>query len=92
MVVSVGGGVCGGGIGSVSAGGGVLTEGGAARTICLFAHPASSQSGGAQQREELSFSHHVFRVTYFVPRPSRNPVNDKPLVQPVWLRVTRFET
>src|SRR5271170_3941465 len=38
-VVVTGGGVSGGGIGEASSGGGVLTDGGAALTMCLLAHP-----------------------------------------------------
>ena len=46
-----GGGASGGGMGAVTSGGGELTEGGAARTICLLAHPAKRRRPRTAARE-----------------------------------------
>ena len=50
-VVLTGGGVSGGGMGEVSSGGGALTDGGAARTMCLLAHPARRRRPHRAARE-----------------------------------------
>ena len=74
------------GMGGVSSGGGVLTEGGAARTICLLAHPAVARTAH-KQHEKLDFSHYVSAPR---PRPDRaGGTAQAPFDAPA---ATRFET
>jgi len=54
-VIVVAGGVEGTGMGAVSSGGGALTEGEAARTICLFAHPAIDKETKQSSPRNLNF-------------------------------------
>jgi len=63
------GGAVGAGIGAVSSGGGTLTEGGDARTICLLAHPATST-----ETEHNSARSFKFRTRVSLQQRRRNRV------------------
>src|ERR1700689_1768174 len=54
-VVVTGGGASGCGMGAVTSGGGELTEGGAARTICLFAQPDRTAEAAKSSARSWNF-------------------------------------
>ena len=63
-LTSTGGGAAGVGIGAVSSAGGVLTEGGVARTILLLAHPTVPHA-----MAHSSASSSIFRIMCSAPLP-----------------------
>src|ERR1039458_685263 len=85
--VFAGGGVSGGGIGWVISGGGVLTEGGAALTICLLAHPAADKVMVHNSAKNTGF-----RIMGSALRPRLDREDERPLPPTVGRAATRFET
>src|SRR6266849_7948998 len=67
-------------------GGGVLTEGGAARTICLLAHPAVARAIALRERRNLSLL-----IMYFAPRPCLDREDESPPPPTAGRAATRFE-
>src|ERR1700693_5169249 len=86
-VVLTGGGVSGGGIGEVSSAGGVLTDGGAARTMCLFAHPARPA-----ETAQSSARSWIFRIRDSSRRPRLDPGAGKTRTPSGEPAASRFKT